>query len=111
MPSNQKRSNNDDYFRQSECSEGDAGDVTPCNLSPSTSALVSMTPPNFRSLTVVGTVSASHSLDDIDPSWRTQFQILVTEGGPNQLVSALHLLPKLYRVIIHWPFFFFFFFF
>merc|ERR1740128_285213 len=81
---------------QSECSEGDGGDVTPCNLSPSIGALVSLTPPNFRSLTVVGTVP-SHSTEDMDPSWRTQFQVLVTEGGPHQLVSSLHLLPKLYR--------------
>lgn len=38
------------------------------------------------------------SLEDVDPTWRTHFQLLVTEGGPSQLVASLHYLPKLFRV-------------
>ena len=68
----------------------------------------SATPPDF--LAVPSVVAQSHdqshnSLEDADPTWKTQFQLMVTEGGPPQLVSALHLLPKLYRVIVtfHFP--------
>ena len=85
--------------RQSECSEGDGGDVTPCNLSPCIGAMDSVTPPAFRSLNVGMNAShQSHSLEDIDATWRTQFQSFVTEGGPAQMAIALHLLPRLYRV-------------
>ncbi|XP_046454255.1 protein furry-like isoform X2 [Daphnia pulex] len=82
---------------QSECSEGDGGDVTPCNLSPCIiGPMASVTPPNF--MRAEDTATQPHSsLEDIDPTWRTHFQVLVSEGGPSQLVSSLHYLPKLFR--------------
>lgn len=87
------------FYSQSECSEGDGGDVTPCNLSPCIiGPMASATPPSF--MTPEDTATQPHSsLEDIDPTWRTHFQLLVTEGGPSQLVSSLHYLPKLFRVI------------
>ena len=52
---------------QSECSEGDGGDVTPCNLSPSIRPLVSvnLAAPHYRSLST-GSIVAPHILEDID---------------------------------------------
>jgi hypothetical protein len=59
--------------------------------------MASVTPPNF--MTAEDTAIQPHSsLEDIDPTWRTHFQVLVSEGGPSQLVSSLHYLPKLFRV-------------
>lgn len=59
--------------------------------------MASVTPPNF--MTTTETAAQPHSsLEDGDPAWRTQFQLLVTEGGPSQLVASLHFLPKLFRV-------------
>lgn len=66
--------------------------------------MASVTPPGF--LTSAGAAAAVQqqhplsSLEDGDPAWKTQFQLLVTEGTSSQLVAALHLLPKLYRVRI-----------
>lgn len=73
--------------------------MTPCNLSPCIiGPMASATPPSF--MTPEDTAIQPHSsLEDIDPTWRTHFQLLVTEGGPSQLVSSLHYLPKLFRVI------------
>lgn len=90
--------------RQSECSEGDGGDVTPCNLSPCIiGPMASVTPPNF--MRAEDTATQPHSsLEDIDPTWRTHFQVLVSEGGPSQLVSSLHYLPKLFRVTFYFQF-------
>jgi len=75
--------------------------------------MTSATPPSF--LTSAGAVAAAaaaaaaaaseaqehhlhSSLEDVDPSWKLQFQLLVSDGSPSQLISALSLLPKLYRV-------------
>lgn len=86
-------------FRQSECSEGDGGDVTPCNLSPCViGPMASAAPPSFLVATAAAAIQQHNNFEDADSSWRTQFQLLVTEGGPPQLVSALQLLPKLFRV-------------
>jgi hypothetical protein len=60
----------------------------------------SATPSDFLSVAAGATAQSHNSLEDVDPTWKTQFQLLVTEGGPSQLVTALHLLPKLYRVIV-----------
>lgn len=82
--------------------------MTPCNLSPCIiDSMTSATPPSF--LTSAGAVAAAaaaaaqehhphSSLEDVDPSWKLQFQLLVSDGSPSQLISALSLLPKLYRV-------------
>lgn len=59
--------------------------------------MASVTPPNFMT-TAEATTQPHSSLEDVDPTWRTHFQLLVTEGGPSQLVASLHYLPKLFRV-------------
>lgn len=65
--------------------------------------MTSVTPPSFLT-GAEAAVQPHSSLEEVDPTWRTQFQLLVTEGGPSQLVSSLQYLPKLFRVKLYYIF-------